>query len=309
MNTTAHASNGYCECSKSSWIGQSAAKQPSDWLKVQRLMKTVFLEKIFDISVRFMILSIFFRKDYESTRVRGYQNLFLLQRRNAFGQFLQGQRAMQRMFKGLFTKLEEKKPRDCESTVDSPVRKARREVSLLCKILQRYFSREASGSAAEMGRGESGVYKREASREVSFRQRLSTEHKSSQFYKAQKIEKKYSALGNKADASTVFYGGTSYDGQYRYSTSCRPHSTVERKVSVWVDSSGKFANYNLCREQQKEQQFFGRRYSLNLLRKGKMQGLNDFAVTNWNKIFDISRIPLPFTDMIGTDSSSHPYKE
>lgn len=28
-----------------------------------------------------------------------------------------------------------------------------------------------------------------------------------------------------------------------------------------------------------------------------------------NKIFDISRIPLPFTDMIGTDSSSHPYKE
>jgi hypothetical protein len=28
-----------------------------------------------------------------------------------------------------------------------------------------------------------------------------------------------------------------------------------------------------------------------------------------NKIFDISRIPLPFTDMIGTDTSSHPIKE
>jgi hypothetical protein len=28
-----------------------------------------------------------------------------------------------------------------------------------------------------------------------------------------------------------------------------------------------------------------------------------------NKIWDISKIPLPFTDMIGTDSSSHPYKE
>jgi len=28
-----------------------------------------------------------------------------------------------------------------------------------------------------------------------------------------------------------------------------------------------------------------------------------------NKIFDISRIPLPFTDMIGTDSSSNAYKE
>lgn len=27
------------------------------------------------------------------------------------------------------------------------------------------------------------------------------------------------------------------------------------------------------------------------------------------RIFDISRIPLPFTDMIGRDSSSHPYKE
>lgn len=27
------------------------------------------------------------------------------------------------------------------------------------------------------------------------------------------------------------------------------------------------------------------------------------------KIWDISKIPLPFTDMIGTDSSSHPYKE
>jgi len=28
-----------------------------------------------------------------------------------------------------------------------------------------------------------------------------------------------------------------------------------------------------------------------------------------NKIWDISKIPLPFIDMIGTDSSSHPYKE
>ena len=28
-----------------------------------------------------------------------------------------------------------------------------------------------------------------------------------------------------------------------------------------------------------------------------------------NKIWDISKIPLPFTDMIGTDSSTHPYKE
>lgn len=28
-----------------------------------------------------------------------------------------------------------------------------------------------------------------------------------------------------------------------------------------------------------------------------------------NKIFDISRIPLPFTDMIGTDTSNNPYKE
>lgn len=42
MNTTAQASNRDCDSLKRLWIGQSAAKYPSDGMKVQRIVYTVF---------------------------------------------------------------------------------------------------------------------------------------------------------------------------------------------------------------------------------------------------------------------------
>lgn len=53
MNTTAQASNGYCESLKRSCIGQSAAKRPGDRMKVQRIGNTILTNNKEDVMITF----------------------------------------------------------------------------------------------------------------------------------------------------------------------------------------------------------------------------------------------------------------
>ena len=250
----------------------------------------------------------FLESEYETTRVRGYQNLLDLFRRNAFKHVLQEQESMQRMCKILPFGMEKGQSRKKEVTKNTGVRKGRRQVQGIYKAVSFREPRKAQVSQTNLGSEQQGLSTREAERTICCGRRFPQFLKIAQLSETQEITYKYTEMGNKRHVKTHILRGHYENRGHRYTTSCRPYSAFSWRWSFWINSALEPKGNSLHRKLQKEQ-YFGRRYSLDLDRKAKKQYLNGTAITNRNRIWDISKIPLPFTDMIGMDTSAHPYKE
>ncbi len=158
-----------------------------------------------------------------------------------------------------------------------------------------------------MASREQSVYCNEGKRNIcrglkqeTFRQQCAT----------QTAETKYAGLGGQECDKSIFCQSTEVIKTNRSIAPCRPYLPIKRKIGQWSDSTREFTGTHRVRELSQKQ--LGLRYSL-VLRESVRGKIKSFpalrVVTKRQKIWDISKIPLPLTDLIGTDSNSNEYYE
>ena len=300
MTTTAYAGNGDRESVKSvmDWAISSQASQR--WVEgsTTNAHGLEISDKIWDI----------YGGDYEATRVRDDQNLFDLQERLTSRFFSKKKGSMQNLFEGIPGSVEKGQPRKAEEAKRDRVQKGWRPNSSLYQIVCRKKPRKGEKSYSGLGKKEFSGHQRKATFAVSSRYQISKQYKGCKLSSSQAIETEYAFVGYTINIEAFLRSCTEINSGNRRNASCGSYYTPEKQDCFRSHGSIEFARHPSVRKLQEEQQF-GRRYSLDLARKTKKYGINNRAITNRQKIWDISKVPLPFTDAVGSETSKNPYKE
>lgn len=244
----------------------------------------------------------------EATRVRGHQKLFEMQD-GATGNFVsEGWESVQGLRPRVSERMAQSQCGKETSPAGTGVRKGRGKNPRLHEILRTSQPREGEVGISQMAIRESGAPTQYEAGEVSEGRGIPRQSEISKQRKTQEAQAEYAGLGNTRFASDNIRNGDSpYFGNWR-NASRRPHHSASREVGKWSDGSREPSCHYGVGKLQKEQRYGGR-YSLDLARKAKMYGINNRAITHRQKIWDISKIPLPLQDRIGNDAAKNSYKE